>query len=454
MATQSSDASVEESSFVRVFGAFFPETFALAVVLTVLALLVTYPYLDVITQLELLTTGFFDLFTLQMALILFWVLSASVVESRPVGVALDWIADRIPTTQTAIIYATGSMALAFGWLNWALGLIGGVLLGQRLCERAREAGVPVHYPLVLTGALSSLVLANQGPTSPGALMMADTTGRTNFLLDTAGSISVAQFVFDPVNLGSSVVLILGLPLALVALAPDDEADRAEFDEGESILETTIGETLDHYSSPPREDSTVADMLERSQVISLVAVVLGAVSVGAHFATGGGLTLLWLLFFLIILGLLIQGQPMTFRSKTTDATRWTNHVAIPFVLYAVVFALLAEAGLYGPIGELVGAIGSPAVGSFIAALGAGLVIPDPGSVWVVLGPALVTTGMGLVDSIVMAMYGAGLSNLWLGFLFAGILSVQGFDWREFLEYAGVLSACVAAVVVGFALVFGV
>ncbi len=446
MATQQSDTTSEHSTgFVAFFGRFFPGSFALAAVLAILTLLVTTPYLGTMTQLELFSTGFYDLFPLQMSLILYWVLSATVVESEPVGRVFDRIPDAIPTTQRAIIYSTGFIALAFGWLNWALGLIGGVYVGQKLCRRAKEAGVAVHYPLVLTGALLSLVLANQGPTSLGALVMADTTGTANFLLDSAGSIGFLEFLLGPANVVASAVLIPTLPLVLVALAPDDEADRTGVAETESVLESTIAETLDHYSSPPREEYTLADRLEQSRLISMIAVVPGAVSVVGHFATDGGLTLPWLLFSLIAIGLFVHVRPMAFREKTTGATRWANHVAIPFLFYAVVFSLLSEAGLYEPIGSALGAIGSTAVGSFVAAHGVGLLIPDPGSLWVGVGPAVLTTEVDLVTAIVAVMYGAGLSNLWLGFVFAGTLPDGGIDWREFVRYAAVITAYVSLVV---------
>ncbi|ELY57910.1 hypothetical protein [Natronococcus jeotgali] len=51
-----------------------------------------------------------------------------------------------------------------------------------------------------------------------------------------------------------------------------------------------------------------------------------------------------------------------------------------------------------------------------------------------------------------MYGAGVSNLWLAFLFASVLSIYGFDGREFATYAAAVTAYVSVVVVGLLLVF--
>ncbi|MCL7416629.1 MAG: TIGR00366 family protein [Halalkalicoccus sp.] len=435
------DAQDGDAGFVPFLGRFFPESLALAVLLALVALLVTTPFLPAFRQIETFTIGFYRLFAIQMALILYWVLSATVVESRPVGALFDRIAGSIPTSQTAIVYSTGVLALALGWVNWALGLLGGVFVGRRLCRHARKEGVAVHYPAVLTAGLLSLVLANQGPTSPGALLMADgrLAGMSGFLAD-SGPLSMAEFLLTPANLVPGVVLILTLPLVLVVLAPEAKTDRTGLEDG-SLLEGSIAETFDHYSLPSQGGYTVADRLEQSRLISGLAVVIGLGSVGLYVVGGGGLTLLWFLFSLMVLGLLVHARPMAFRSKTTHATRWANHVAVPFMLYAVVFALLSAAGLYGAIGDALG--GTP--GAFLAALGLGLLIPDPASVWVVVGPALIATGSDLVGSVVAVMYGAGLSNLWLGFLFCGILSIRGFDWREFVRYAAVISVYVSVVV---------
>ena len=445
------DAS--RDAFVPAIGQYFPEPFVNALALAALALVATIPYLDPITQLELFATGFFELFTVQMMLILFWVLGASVVESPRAGAVLDAIANALPTSQRGVVYATGFVSLLLGWINWAFGLIGGVLIGQRLCRRARENGTAVHYPAVLTGGLLALVTMNQGPSSPGGLMMADESGLANFMVDDVGAIALGEFVFHPVNLVSSAVFVLTLPLVLVWLTPDEEAEIETLDNRDRILSGSIADTLDHYSpGVPPEEWELGDRLENSEIITGIAVVVGVVSFGWHYATGGGLTLPWLMFTLMILGLAVQGPPMAFREKTEDATKWANHVAIPFLLYAAVVALLGESGLYEAVGDVIAGSGLPHIASFVVAFILGLLVPDPGSVWVIQGPVVAAAEVDLVPSLVAAMYGAGVSNLWLAFLFAGLLSIYGFDWREFATYAAVITGYVAAVVLALLVVF--
>lgn len=441
----------DRTPFVPAFGKYFPDSLVTGLLLAVLALLVTAPVLDPLTQLELFGTGFYDFFSLQMFLLLFWLLSATVVESPRVGAAFDRLAAVLPTSQRGAIVATAFVSLLLGWLNWALGLIGGILVGQALCERAREHGTAIHYPLVLTGGLSALVVANQGPTSPGALLFADRSGLANVMADEVGTIAMSEFVLHPANLLASAVLVVTIPLVLAALAPSDEADVAELDERNRILAGSIAETLDHYAPARSEESwELGDRLENAESISLLAAAVGLASAGWHFATGGALTLPWLAFTLMIVGLAVQGPPMAFKSKTRDATRWATHVAIPFLFYAGVVSLLSEADLYGPIGDALAATGVPAVASYVVAFALGLAVPDPGSVWVLLSQA-VAAGGDPVPALVAVMYAAGVSNLWLGFLFAGILSMAGFDWREYATYAAVITLYVSAVVGGLLLI---
>jgi short subunit fatty acids transporter len=155
---------------------------------------------------------------------------------------------------------------------------------------------------------------------------------------------------------------------------------------------------------------------------------------------------------MVLGVFMQVRPMAFVEKTRDTTRWANHVAVPFLLYAGIYALLAEAGLYASIGNALSATGLTQVSSYVVAFVLGLFVPDPGSLWVIQGPALVAADADLVSSVVSVMYGAGVSNLWLSFLFVGlIVSTDGFDWREYLRYATAVTAYVSVIVIALLIV---
>ena len=448
MSTETVESDTARSEdFVPRFRRIFPGSLLAAVLLSLVTLAATIGRLEPVRQLELFSTGFFELFRIQMALVLWWLLSAVAVESPAVGAAFDRLAGAVPTSQRWIVGTTAFAALGLGWVNWALGLIGGLLLGRKLCGRAAAEGVPVDYPAVLTGGLLAVVLANQGPTSPGGLLMASED--LAYLGESAGTVALGAFVAHPANLLASAVLAVTLPVVLVALAPA-EGDRRTLDPQGEVR--SIRERLGHYDVPQAGDFVPADRLEQSRGLTALIAVIGGASVLWSWTTGTPVAMLSVLFALVVVGMALQERPMAFVGKTADATRWVLHLAIPFLFYGGIVALLGESGLYDPIGTLLAVESATPVGPFLGALGLGLLVPDPGSVWVLLGPGLFGTGLPLVPTLAAVMFGAGLSNLWLGFLFVGLLPIPGCDWRAFVRYAGVVTVHAAVVVLGtFALV---
>lgn len=440
----SASASGESTpaGFVSVCTRVYPGPLPLALLGSIVALLVTTSELRVTTQLQVFVTGVFGLFALQMSLVLYWLLSVAVVESPAVGQLFERLGATLPTTQRRIIVATSFVALTFGWLNWALGLFGGIFVGQKLCRRADSAGVAVHYPLVLMGGLCSLVVTNQGVSSPGALILADGSGRLNYLVDSVGSLPLSTFLQNPVNVGSTAVLVLTLPFVLALLAPEDERSITPLGEANTIVTGSVTDTL-APDAPSVETETVADRLEQSPVVSVTTALLGAVAVGGHLATGGAVTMFWLLFVLLMLGVLVQYRPIAYVSATESATRWVTHLVIPFILYAGIFSLLTESGGYDYLSAVVADSGMPHVTSYGLALLLGLLVPDPGSQWLLQG-ATIPASASVPTALVAIMYGAGVSNLWVGFVFLRLFSIPGFDWRQFGTYALVVTTYVSAV----------
>jgi short subunit fatty acids transporter len=375
----------------------------------------------------------------------------------------------MPAGPRSAVAGTALLGLVLGWVNWALGLVGAVLVGRRLCRRAADEGTPVHYPAVLVGALLSLVTATVGLTSPAALLMADASGTTNFLADSVGVVPLGAFVLHPANLVVLGTMLVTLPAGLALVAPTggdernagDDADGSSgvttVDEVEPLLGESIRDVLartgDEESESPEtdvegdEETVPADRLERSRLLTAVVVAVGAVSIGWQWSLGANVSLLGVLFALMMLGMATQVRPLDFVAAASDATRWVEHLVVPFLLYGGVYALLTESELYAPIGDALAATGLPAVASYLAALGLGLLVPDPGSVWVLLGPAVTTTAASADTLLVATMYGAGVSNLWVGFLFLGVLGVRGFGWRRYLTYAAGLTAFLSVLVAG-------
>lgn len=480
-------AQSDSSTFVAAFERYYPGPLVVSLLLVVAVTLITAPVLAPVDQLGIVATGFYDLLVVQLALILWWVLSVTLVVSSGVGRGLDGLvdglADRITRSPARVVGATAVIALSLGWVNWALGLIGGVYVGQKLCRLADERGVAVHYPAVLTAGLLGLVLANQGPTSPGGLLMADSLLGTG---DISGDlypgeaatgdgeeaeqittvedydgffgffgiedpVAFSTFLLHPTNLVATLVLLVTIPLLLVKLQPTENVRTIE-ETGDLLVTGDIRTRLTEYSPPPREEWTFSDRVENSWPLAVGTGLFGMLYVVWYVWSGHSPSLLWLLFALIVLGLIVHRVPQAFIDQCTTASRWAIAIGLPFVFYAAVIVMVHEADLASSVGGTLGSAPASALPAYLLAFVVGVLVPDPGSVWLIVGPILEAATGDLVASLVVTMFAAGISNLWLGFLFLGIFAsrIDGFDWREFTYYAAAISVYASAVVVGVAL----
>lgn len=481
------DTTSRGTAFVAAFDRYYPGPLVMSLLLVVAIAVGTAHLLSPFEQLEIVATGFYDLLVVQAALIFWWVLAATLVYSERVGQAFDLfadgVADSLTLSSTRVIVVTALTALLLGWINWALGLIGGVFIGQKLARIAGERDVPVHYPAVLFAGLLGLVIANQGPTSPGGLLMADSLLGTGNVADiypggTGGADTEADqittvedyagffrffgiedpvnywgFLLHPANLAASVALVVTLPVVLAKLAPQRDVVTIE-DAGDLIVSGEIRSALTEYSPPPREEWTFADKVENSRILAYLTGVFGLVYVVWFLYSGYMPSMVWFLFSLIVVGLLVHDVPQAYIEQCTTASQWAVAIGLPFVFYAAAVVMVDTAGISGPLGDTLAGAPLTELPSYILAFGTGLVVPDPGSVWLIAGPIIQSATGDLMGSLVLTMYASGISNLWLAFVFLGIFAnrIDGFDWREFAYYALACTIWSSAVVILSVIVF--
>lgn len=420
---------------------YYPGPVAMSLVLVLGIVVATAGRLDAFEQAGAITTGFHELLTLQLALVFWWFLSVSAVESRRVGAVADRLADALAplaTGHSRVVATTAAVALVLGVVNWALGLFVGLFVGRRLYARAKENGVAVDYTPVVVAALSSLVVANQGLSAPAGLVLAD-DGFVNVLAGTVGTVPFGAFLLHPANVLATGFLVVTLPLVIARVgAIDDEGD-----DDASVSESSIAERFTAYR-PPSGELTPAERLENSRPLGYLVGGVGLLSAGWHFLTGGEATITWLLFVLLMVAVVAHDYPQGFVEKTTNATSWTLPVAIPFVFYAAGYVMLADSGLAVAVGD---SLVAPVVTTYLGSLGLGLLVPDPGSVWLLVAPFAASAGADAATVAVASSFGSGVSNLWLGFVFLGLFapSSGGLSTRTFVRIAGVVTMYTSFVV---------
>ena len=199
-----------------------PSPFSIAVLLTaltfILALIFTerpenavsiYP----IKILEYWETGFWELleFTMQMALIL--ILGHAL--------ALTSFFDKIISTFTKYCHNTAYAALwislltiSMSFLNWGLCLVFGAIFARKVAENAKRKGLSLNYPLIAAAGYIGMMCWHGGFSGSAPLTVA---ANNHFLEDQIGRIGIEQTIFSPMNIVTSLLLLIIIPTTFYLL---------------------------------------------------------------------------------------------------------------------------------------------------------------------------------------------------------------------------------------------
>ncbi len=213
----------------RLFGAYLPDPFVLAVMLTLITAVAAglhgASFGDVVAAWQG-PRGFWSLlaFTMQMALIL--VTGHTLAAAPPIARALE-AAARWPKSARAAVWLVTFLSIATSLINWGLGLVVGALLARAVGQRARREGLAVHYPLLCAGGYAGLMCWHGGLSGSAPLVMT-TRSKVDELLDpSVATLPFTETVLAPLNLLISGGLLLAIPALAAALCPSgDDATQA------------------------------------------------------------------------------------------------------------------------------------------------------------------------------------------------------------------------------------
>ena len=152
--------------FVRFFMRWVPDSFVIAIVLTLFTFLLAVSVGGFGVKASVISWGggFWNLlkFTNQITLTLLF--GYALANTPPVHRFLNSVAMRVNRPVTAYIlvsFLTGLCAL----LSWGLALITAGIVSRAVGEACRRQGVKIHYPLLVASAFSGFVVWHQGLSS-------------------------------------------------------------------------------------------------------------------------------------------------------------------------------------------------------------------------------------------------------------------------------------------------
>jgi short-chain fatty acids transporter len=390
--------------FTELMRKYLPDPFVFAIGLTLLTMI-----LAVVVQgqsVVALTTswgkGFWTLlaFTTQMAVILAmgYVLATAPLTER----FLDRIVAKVHDPRVAIIVATLVGGIG-SYLNWGFGLVIGGIVARKLAMSVKG----VHYPLIIASAYSGFTLYGLG-LSASIPVLISTKGHP--MEAQMGVIPLAETIFSPTMLVTSLVVLITLPLLNAWLHPKPGQPVTEIDrELEAKSRATPAAPIDAADA-----NTIANRLNNSRILSGLIGLAGIVYVVLYFRGGGAMDLNLINFIILFLGIILLGTPIQYVEKLNEGIRTISGIILQYPFYAGIMAIMASSGLVNTFSEFFIRIATPHTLPFwglISSFFINFFAPSGGGHWVIQGPFMIEAAKSIGASVGHTATAVMLGNAW-------------------------------------------
>ncbi len=388
-------------------------------------------------------------FGLQIILVV--VTGEAIAASPPARRGLAWLTALPKTAAQALLLVT-TYAIVTGWLHWGFGLVSSALLAREVGRSLAARGVKVHYPLLGTGAYTSMLLWHAGLTASAPLLMNTDVNFVSKMLEQngGGRVPLTETIFAPYNLIACAVLAVLVPPLVVAMQPKVavELDPAQ------------------VPAPPAADvaeartGTPAERLDRTRVLTFVVGVLGLLFLRRYVREHGfDLNHNVVNVTFLMLGMTLHPSPVSYGKAIAQATRGVSGIVLQFPFYGGILHVMAYTGLSVKIAHLfieASTARTLPLFAFFASILTKSFVPSGAGEWAVEGPPMLKAAHALGVSygkVTMGVaYGNMLGNMYQPFWSLPLLGLMGLRAKDIMGYALVLF-CVCLPVLALALILG-
>jgi short-chain fatty acids transporter len=420
------------ATFVRLFVRWMPDSFAVALLLSILTFVLSVAVAGYSpgAAVESWGNSFWDLlrFTNQIALtLLLGYIVANTAPVRRLLLRLSKLA-RTPTRAYLLACLISGLCALF---SWGLSLIAAGIMSRNIGETCRKNGVRIHYPLLVASAFAGFVIWHQGLSSSIGLALA-TPG--HILEAEVGIIPISETLFVPWNIAVALLVLITMPIVMAALQPRGDEEVEEMPEHLLSKEET-------GKPSAQEELTPARRLENSRLLTWVVVGAGALFLAVHFGTrGAGLDLNTLNFAFLLAGMLLAGSPLRFIRIALEGGR----VAVPFLLqypfYAAIAGMMRDSGLAEIVVRFFVSISTADTLPFFGLLSGGLLnlfIPSGGGQWAVQGPIMMAAAQEIGADLPRVAMSVALGDQWTNLIqplaIVPVLAIAGLGVRKIMGF---------------------
>lgn len=438
-------------SFVKAYANFFrnyfPNPLSIALILTglsfTLALIFTAGSTPLHSYLPDLGKYWFEgmfkpnllAFTVQMMLILVLghILALTALAQRLIDFSLQFCRN----TPTAVWF-TCFFTILISLFNWGLGLIFGAIFARKIGEHFQKRQQPLNYALVGASAYVGLMVWHGGLSGSAPLTVA---GTSHSLSDKIGSILLSETVFSGMNIFATVLLLLGVPLAMYLLAKTSDNNAFYLP---SIPENKPRKT--EKTKTPAEKLELSPLFNRT-IGGLMLLFFLYLNIEKYRNGGniyGLLNLKTTNLLLLSLAFFLHKNMKSLLNAIEVAIRDVSGILIQFPLYFGIMGIMQGSGLASLIAQAMTAhttAFSLPVYTFVSAGVVNMFVPSGGGQWQIQGPIIAETAQNLQVSLpkmIMALsYGDQLTNMLQPFWALPLLGITGLKAKDILPYTLVL-----------------
>jgi short-chain fatty acids transporter len=366
--------------FVQLFQRYTPDPYVLAVGLTILTAVLAAtlaPKGSLPTILSGWYTGLFSILAFAFQVLLILVAGYALSTSHPIRSLLSCVASFGPTPRRAIVVTIVTVFIA-SFLNWGFGLVVAGLLTREIAKR-----IEIDFGWLVGAAYSGWMIFSSGFSSSIALSQATPGSSLNIVQKVTGQVlPLESMLFTPLNLVTTAVLFIALPLLYCAIQPSErDAQIANLKDSADQDEVNPEET--------NEPRTLARRLEEAWILNVIFVVAGIAALGFVWHQNGfSLDLNSVIFLFLIAGLLFHWRPIAYVKAINSAARITGPLILQYPIYGGIMGIITSTGLADVCAkafiQFANAHTLP-FWNFVASLIISLFVPSAGGHWAVQGP---------------------------------------------------------------------
>lgn len=429
---------MRENFYLRFVRKVLPSPFSIAIILTAITFLLALIFTQrpenagsahALNILGYWETGFWELltFTMQMALIL--ILGHTLALTKAFNNFISLLTRYCHNTANAALMVS-LFAILMSFINWGLCLVFGAIFARKVAEQAQKEGKKLNYPLIAAAGYVGMMCWHGGFSGSAPLTV---SGSEHFLINEIGQIGIDQTILSPLNIATSITLLIIVPLTFYFLGKRNH--------GELI-------TLDLSHSKQHEDGPHegAEKLDSSTIfaISFGLIICFLAMRKLVIDPSGGLGVInlnYINFFLFGLGVTLHGSVGRFVNAVQKAVIGATGIIIQFPLYAGIMGIMKYSGLGMLISQGFIEISNTTTLPIFTLISAGVVnvfVPSGGGQWVVQGPIVTEAAQYLgvsIPKIIMALsYGDQLTNMLQPFWALPLLGITRLKAKDILPYS--------------------